>query len=216
MDEHKTTSKLHIDNLRPTPNLISVRSHPLMSPEPFNPPKCLSANIDSEAQNDNSQILKGSPSYTNTSSESELDHSQYQAEVEQSFQRVQLVQNEKQKKSTAKDHKEEQLSLENLSVHSSDDVDGASCLMSRSSSMSFGEELSTPHRPLNSLGSQIGMLSDGREIDMKVIEPYKRVLSHGGYLNKDSCQNAILIFSSCYLPDRSRTDYRYVMDSLFM
>lgn len=54
-----------------------------------------------------------------------------------------------------------------------------------------------------------------REIDMKVIDPYKRVLSHGGYL-KAGGHNAIVIFSACHLPDRSRTDYNYVMDNLFL
>lgn len=54
-----------------------------------------------------------------------------------------------------------------------------------------------------------------REIDMKVIEPYKRVLSHGGYL-KAGGHNAIVVFSACYLPDRSRMDYHYVMDNLFL
>lgn len=60
-------------------------------------------------------------------------------------------------------------------------------------------------------------LSDGqtRDIDMKVIEPYKRVLSHGGYL-KAGGHNAIVIFAGCYLPDRSRTDYNYVMENLFL
>lgn len=60
-------------------------------------------------------------------------------------------------------------------------------------------------------------LPDGktREIDMKVIDPYKRVLSHGGYL-KAGGHNAIVLFSACHLPDRSRTDYHYVMDNLFL
>lgn len=53
-----------------------------------------------------------------------------------------------------------------------------------------------------------------KEIDMKVIEPYKRVLSHGGYL-KAGGHNAIVMFCACHLPDRSRTDYHYVMDNLF-
>jgi prune homolog 2 len=59
-------------------------------------------------------------------------------------------------------------------------------------------------------------LPDGktREIDMKVIEPYKRILSHGGYL-KSGGNNAIILFSTCHLPDKSRTDYHYVMDNLF-
>lgn len=52
------------------------------------------------------------------------------------------------------------------------------------------------------------------KIDLKVIEPYKRVLSHGGYYGEGL--NAIIIFSGCYLPDHSRKDYQYVMDNLFM
>lgn len=60
-------------------------------------------------------------------------------------------------------------------------------------------------------------LPDGRtrDIDMKVIEPYKRVLSHGGYLSSGG-HNAIVVFCACYLPDRSRADYHYVMDNLFL
>lgn len=54
-----------------------------------------------------------------------------------------------------------------------------------------------------------------RNIDMRVIEPYKRVLSHGGYL-KAGGHNAIIVFSACYLPDKSRKDYVYVMDNLFL
>ncbi|XP_064113214.1 protein prune homolog 2-like isoform X6 [Macrobrachium nipponense] len=53
-----------------------------------------------------------------------------------------------------------------------------------------------------------------RRIDMKVIEPYKKVLSHGGYLTGSN--EAIIVFSACFLPDRSRKDYDYVMDNLFM
>ncbi|XP_065214594.1 protein prune homolog 2 [Planococcus citri] len=53
-----------------------------------------------------------------------------------------------------------------------------------------------------------------RQIDMKVIEPYKRVLSHGGYLTTGS-HNAIITFSACFLPHKSRVDYNYVMDNLF-
>ena len=51
-----------------------------------------------------------------------------------------------------------------------------------------------------------------RQIDLKVIEPYKRVLSHGGYLNTGS-HNAIITFSACFLPHKSRKDYSYVMDN---
>ena len=62
-----------------------------------------------------------------------------------------------------------------------------------------------------------------RPIDMKVIEPYKKVISHGGYMhasadgrNVEGSSPAIIIFSACYLPDRARKDYDYVMDNLFM
>ncbi|XP_077284937.1 uncharacterized protein LOC143910373 [Arctopsyche grandis] len=54
-----------------------------------------------------------------------------------------------------------------------------------------------------------------RTIDMKVIEPYKRVLSHGGYALSGR-RDAIVVFSACYLPDSSRVDYNYVMDNLFL
>lgn len=69
-------------------------------------------------------------------------------------------------------------------------------------------------------------------IDMKVIEPYKKVLSHGGELIYRSQEgqsrliflqgyygdgfNALVIFAACHLPDRSRKDYQYVMDNLFL
>lgn len=52
------------------------------------------------------------------------------------------------------------------------------------------------------------------KIDMKVIEPYKCVLSHGGYMTTGS-RNAIIVFSACYLPHRNRVDYNYVMNNLF-
>ncbi|XP_021376972.1 uncharacterized protein LOC110465466 [Mizuhopecten yessoensis] len=56
----------------------------------------------------------------------------------------------------------------------------------------------------------------GREqkIDLTIIEPFKRVLSHGGYYGDGL--NAIIVFSGCYLPDRSRKDYNYIMDNLFL
>lgn len=54
-----------------------------------------------------------------------------------------------------------------------------------------------------------------RTIDMRVIEPYKRVLSHGGYLRAGG-HTAIVIFAACFLPDKSRKDYEYVMDNLFL
>jgi len=54
-----------------------------------------------------------------------------------------------------------------------------------------------------------------RKIDLKVIEPYKKVLSHGGHQSDDG-QTAIIVFSACFLPDRGRADYAYVMEHLFL
>ena len=69
-------------------------------------------------------------------------------------------------------------------------------------------------------------LVDTAQIDYKVIEPYKKVISHAGYChhfdssatphNPDEQAPAVIVFSACYLPDRSRRDYDYVMDHLFL
>lgn len=61
---------------------------------------------------------------------------------------------------------------------------------------------------------KVNVAGSEKRIDMKVIEPYKRVLSHGGYLTSGS-HNAIIVFSACFLPHHSRVDYSYVMDNLF-
>ncbi|KAM8826717.1 bcl-2/adenovirus E1B 19 kDa-interacting protein 2-like protein isoform 3-T3 [Synchiropus picturatus] len=50
-------------------------------------------------------------------------------------------------------------------------------------------------------------------VDMSVLEPYLQVLSHGGYYGDD--MNAIILFTSCYLPENTVEDYDYVMDNLF-
>ncbi|KAL4646747.1 bcl-2/adenovirus E1B 19 kDa-interacting protein 2-like protein [Arapaima gigas] len=50
-------------------------------------------------------------------------------------------------------------------------------------------------------------------VNMSVLEPYLQVLSHGGYYGEG--MNAIIVFSSCYLPDNTIEDYQYVMDNLF-
>ncbi|XP_043916797.1 protein prune homolog 2 isoform X2 [Protopterus annectens] len=51
-------------------------------------------------------------------------------------------------------------------------------------------------------------------IDMKVIDPYKKVLSHGGYYGEGV--SAIIVFAACFLPNSSRPDYHYVMENLFL
>ncbi|KAI1902321.1 hypothetical protein AGOR_G00043560 [Albula goreensis] len=50
-------------------------------------------------------------------------------------------------------------------------------------------------------------------VNMSVLEPYLRVLSHGGYYGEGL--NAIILFSSCYLPENTIENYQYVMDNLF-
>uniref|UniRef100_A0A667WU96 ATCAY kinesin light chain interacting caytaxin n=1 Tax=Myripristis murdjan TaxID=586833 RepID=A0A667WU96_9TELE len=51
-------------------------------------------------------------------------------------------------------------------------------------------------------------------IDMQVIRPYLRVITHGGYYGEGL--NAIIVFSACYLPDSSSPDYHYIMENLFL
>ncbi|CAK6981377.1 bcl-2/adenovirus E1B 19 kDa-interacting protein 2-like protein [Scomber scombrus] len=50
-------------------------------------------------------------------------------------------------------------------------------------------------------------------VNMSVLEPFLRVLSHGGYYGDG--MNDIIVFSSCYLPMNSLENYQYVMDNLF-
>uniref|UniRef100_A0A3B3X0F0 Protein prune homolog 2 n=2 Tax=Poecilia mexicana TaxID=48701 RepID=A0A3B3X0F0_9TELE len=51
-------------------------------------------------------------------------------------------------------------------------------------------------------------------INMKVIEPYMKVISHGGYYG--SGVNAIIVFAACFLPDSDREDYHDIMENLFL
>ncbi|TWW57926.1 Caytaxin Ataxia cayman type protein BNIP-2--like proteiny [Takifugu flavidus] len=51
-------------------------------------------------------------------------------------------------------------------------------------------------------------------IDMQIIRPYLRVITHGGYYGEGL--NAIIVFSACYLPDSSCSDYHYIMENLFL
>ncbi|XP_022603145.1 bcl-2/adenovirus E1B 19 kDa-interacting protein 2-like protein [Seriola dumerili] len=50
-------------------------------------------------------------------------------------------------------------------------------------------------------------------VNMSVLDPFLRVLSHGGYYGDGL--NDIIVFSSCYLPQNSLENYQYVMDNLF-
>ncbi|XP_048828865.1 BCL2/adenovirus E1B 19 kDa protein-interacting protein 2 isoform X15 [Brienomyrus brachyistius] len=51
------------------------------------------------------------------------------------------------------------------------------------------------------------------KVDMKAIEPYKRVISHGGYYGDGL--NAIIVFAVCFMPESNQPNYRYIMDNLF-
>ncbi|KAL3041233.1 protein prune homolog 2 isoform X1 [Trematomus bernacchii] len=51
-------------------------------------------------------------------------------------------------------------------------------------------------------------------INMKVIEPYMRVISHGGYYSNGV--NAIIVFAACFLPDSDREEYHDIMENLFL
>ncbi|XP_035383933.1 caytaxin [Electrophorus electricus] len=53
-----------------------------------------------------------------------------------------------------------------------------------------------------------------RRVDMQVIRPYLRVVTHGGYYGEGL--NAIIVFAACYLPDSSCQDYHYIMENLFL
>ncbi|KAK5601883.1 hypothetical protein CRENBAI_019303 [Crenichthys baileyi] len=53
-----------------------------------------------------------------------------------------------------------------------------------------------------------------QRIDMQIIRPYLRVVTHGGYYGEGL--NAIIVFAACYLPDSSCDDYTYIMENLFL
>ncbi|XP_078541352.1 BCL2/adenovirus E1B 19 kDa protein-interacting protein 2 isoform X2 [Lissotriton helveticus] len=50
-------------------------------------------------------------------------------------------------------------------------------------------------------------------VDMTAIEPYKKVISHGGYYGDGL--NAIIVFAVCFMPDSGQPNYRYLMENLF-
>ncbi|KAM9377857.1 BCL2/adenovirus E1B 19 kDa protein-interacting protein 2 isoform 2-T2 [Pholidichthys leucotaenia] len=52
-----------------------------------------------------------------------------------------------------------------------------------------------------------------QKVDMKAIEPYKRVISHGGYYGDGL--NAIIVFAVCFMPESNQPNYRYIMENLF-
>lgn len=53
-----------------------------------------------------------------------------------------------------------------------------------------------------------------QRIDMQVIRPYLRVVTHGGYYGEGL--SAIIVFAACHLPDSSCEDYSYIMENVFL
>ncbi|XP_068032668.1 protein prune homolog 2 isoform X2 [Anomalospiza imberbis] len=85
---------------------------------------------------------------------------------------------------------------------------------SQKESESIPEYSAEEEREDNRLWRTVVIGEQEQRIDMKVIEPYKKVISHGGYYGDGL--NAIIVFAACFLPDSSRTDYNYVMENLFL
>ncbi|XP_021098372.1 protein prune homolog 2 isoform X2 [Heterocephalus glaber] len=81
-------------------------------------------------------------------------------------------------------------------------------------SESIPEYTAEEEREDNRLWRTVVIGEQEQRIDMKVIEPYRRVISHGGYYGDGL--NAIIVFAACFLPDSSRVDYHYVMENLFL
>lgn len=82
---------------------------------------------------------------------------------------------------------------------------------------SIPEYTAEEEREDNRLWRTVVIGEQEQRIDMKVIEPYKRVISHGGdsgYYGDGL--NAIIVFAACFLPDSNRVDYHYVMENLFL
>ncbi|XP_075415656.1 protein prune homolog 2 [Tenrec ecaudatus] len=81
-------------------------------------------------------------------------------------------------------------------------------------SESIPEYTAEEEREDNRLWRTVVIGDQEQRIDMKAIEPYRRVISHGGYYGDGL--NAIIVFAACFLPDSSRADYHYVMENLFL
>ncbi|KAF5274080.1 hypothetical protein FQR65_LT04478 [Abscondita terminalis] len=170
------------------------------------------------------------------------DNSIYEAHLSSNLQQVSLTMNEKEGNLNFLAHSPHSNKLRLIKVlhtNMSDDSDASSaesiteslrsddiyladdskqdCSVGSESTTASIMPLCADEEKKQSRNWQCVMLPDGeqRSIDMKVIEPYKRVLSHGGYLRAGG-NTAIVVFSACYLPDRSRIDYDYVMDNLFL
>ncbi|KAF3834771.1 hypothetical protein F7725_027329 [Dissostichus mawsoni] len=111
---------------------------------------------------------------------------------------------------------------------------GPSAPTSGSSLMEVSQPLNQGHLSWRSVSPYLRVISHGGQSDptsgsslMEVSQPlpqghlswrstspYLRVISHGGYFGEGL--NAIIVFSACYLPDSSCSDYHYIMENLFL
>ncbi|XP_051875358.1 protein prune homolog 2-like isoform X3 [Pristis pectinata] len=90
------------------------------------------------------------------------------------------------------------------------------------SAINTGREVAEPipeytaeeERTDNRLWRTVVIGEQEHRIDMKAIEPYRKVVSHGGYYSDGL--NAIIVFAACFLPESSRPDYNYIMENLFL
>ncbi|XP_062924842.1 uncharacterized protein LOC134357338 isoform X2 [Mobula hypostoma] len=90
------------------------------------------------------------------------------------------------------------------------------------STVNMGREVAEPipeytaeeERTDNRLWRTVVIGEQEHRIDMKAIEPYRKVVSHGGYYSDGL--NAIIVFAACFLPESSRPDYNYIMENLFL
>ncbi|XP_078252367.1 protein prune homolog 2-like isoform X11 [Rhinoraja longicauda] len=90
------------------------------------------------------------------------------------------------------------------------------------SAINTGREVADPipeytaeeERTDNRLWRTVVIGEQEHRIDMKAIEPYRKVVSHGGYYSDGL--NAIIVFAACFLPESNRPDYNYIMENLFL
>lgn len=88
-----------------------------------------------------------------------------------------------------------------------------SCRASTTRRRSLGLE---PEDTVDGEGSRWRSLtSNGQntQVNMSLIQDYVRVISHGGYYGEE--ENDIIVFSSCFLPENTISEYEQVMDHLF-
>ncbi|XP_065193434.1 exopolyphosphatase PRUNE1-like isoform X1 [Sycon ciliatum] len=60
----------------------------------------------------------------------------------------------------------------------------------------------------------VGVAGVPASVDLKAIEKYRNVVSHGGYQNKS--KDAIIVLSACHLPPKNIPNYNHVMEQLFL